>query len=286
MLCFGIFLLAGCETTSDRLVPCPVLRGQGASYGALIGTGSFAPGACIEVFDDGHRLAHTNVSSAGTFALQFSSREFRDDSIQLRITGGGARAVEYTVHVNDRQNAEIVFTPGTVPIMPLASGEIRVVATLRDPMEREHPFTSPPISSAWLANWSTGVVSPMAPVPVLGREFDSRVPGHPLEPVAPVSRHGEGQRETGGCYWPFGAGFAFGCTQEDWDRGSCRGGGGTCTRRRGCEPLMVEEPERPAPFNQADPIPQGLPERMPYDAGPPDAYFPPPDAFGDAGGVQ
>ena len=103
LLCLWLFSIAACESTTERIVPCPVIRGSNFAYGGLIGTAAFAPGACIEVFDDGRRLAHTNASPSGTFSIQFGEREMRDDSIQLRVTGEGRRPVEYTVRVSDRQ---------------------------------------------------------------------------------------------------------------------------------------------------------------------------------------
>ena len=280
LLCLWFFSIAACESTTDRIIPCPVIRGSDHAYGALIGTAAFAPGACIEVFDDGRRLAHTNASSSGTFSIQFGEREMRDDSIQLRVTGEGRRPVEYNVRVNDRQHAAITFEAGSAPIVARESGLVRLQGKLVDPVEpmRREAFTSPPISTAWVTNWRSGEVVPMVPTPVLSVPFDNTsVFGHPGDPVAPVTMHGA-QNATGACYWPAGSGYGHRCTQEDWDRGrGTEGGSGTCTRRRGCEPLMVEEPERPAPFNQEPPIPQGPPVTNPYDAGPPDAG--PPDAW-------
>ena len=291
LLCLWLFSIAACESTTERIVSCPVIRGRGAAYGALIGTASFAPGACIEVFDEGRRLAHTNASNTGTFAIQFAEGEMRDDSIQVRVTAAGLRPAEYTVHVNARQHAEITYRPGSAPIVASESGSIRMRGTLTDPNERPS-FSSPPITTAWVTNWSTGVVDRMVPQPVLEVPFEASVPGRAWDPVSPITRHGA-QDAIGGCYWPYGGGYAFGCTQEAWDRGSCRGGpAGPCIQPRGCEPLRVEEPERPAPFHQEDPIPQGPPNAEPFDAGMPDAGTPDagmpdasePDADIDVGG--
>ncbi len=279
LLCLWLFSIAACESTTERIVPCPVIRGSNFAYGGLIGTAAFAPGACIEVFDDGRRLAHTNASPSGTFSIQFGEREMRDDSIQLRVTGEGRRPVEYTVRVSDRQNAAITFEPGSAPLVATESGDIQMRITLVDPVEPpDERFTSPPISAAWVTNWGSGAVVPLAPLPILGVPYENdSLGGRPGDPVTPVTMHGA-QNATGACYWPFGfTGFVFPCTQEQWDRGLCTGVPGPCPRRRGCEPLMVEEPERPAPFNQGEPIPSGPPVMNPYDAGPPDAG--PPDAW-------
>jgi hypothetical protein len=291
LLCFGFFLVAGCETTTDRIIPCPVIRMPNVGYGALVGTGSFAPGACIEVFDEGRRLAHTNVSQEGTFAIQFASGGFPDDAIQLRITGAGSRAVEYTVRVNDRLHAAVIYEPGSSPLVANESGQVRIQGTLVDPVEAApfslEPFSSEPITTAWVTNWRTGLVGRMTPQPQLGAPFEAYAPGAPHDPIGPITRHGDVANAIGGCYWPEGAGYAFGCTQESVNLGTCGVGEGSgCARRRGCEPLLVEEPERPAPFNQGPPIPEGPPDRVIPDAGPPDAPLPPPDAFGDAGGIQ
>jgi len=296
LLFLWFFSIAACESTTERIVPCPVARGGDVTYGALVGTSAFPPGSCIEVFDEGRRLSHTNASSSGTFAIQFIEGRMRDDAIQLRVTAPGLRAVEYNVRINDRQNAEVTFEPGSAPIVARESGQVRLQGTLVDPIEvaRRMSFTSPPISAAWVTNWRSGEVVPMEPVPVLGVAFDNTsASGYPGDPIAPVTRHGA-PSETGACYWPSGGGFAFPCTQEQVDQGRCAGVSGPCTGRRGCEPLRVEEPERPAPFNNGVPIPQGPPTMNPYDAGPPDAGPPDawipdawmPDANDDAGGIQ
>lgn len=267
--------LGGCPSrvppTEIRTCPLLVVRGSGGpiTYGGVASVGGFRAGSCIEVFHGEERVARTFVGPSGSFAVQFVIEGEANGAFSLRASDEEGGTDERVALTFERvTQAEISYPANTTPLIARADGTLEFNGSLE-------PGLGARIESAWMVNWSNGLVASVRPTPPFSSAFTATVPGERGNCAAILSRHDEG---VGGCWWPQGGGgCAPLCTEEDYRSGECETGidGPPCVGRRGCEVLEVEEriSDTPPP-ETARVIPVLPPPPDPPDAGRPDAPLP------------
>jgi len=239
-------IVGGCAQSHgiENVRLCPALLvGEGPSrstYGGLASTGRFPLGACVEVFLGAERLAHTDAGFDGSFAVLFLMRgDMGGRELELRVTDvRGDGTVERVPFSLDPRSATLISYPeGTVPLAAHEGGRLEFNGSL-GPTERDFA----PFDDVWLANWSQGTVSVVAPTPNVRSPFTASVAGLPGACASPIARHSDGM--VGGCWWPMGGGGCSPrCTVEQYLAGTCPPLLDRCAGRtgRGCTPIDVDE---------------------------------------------